>query len=92
MKQDTDPPARPEQPPDSTLSINRFGIRVTPFWPEKPAVRFAQLKGQFALSNIKLHTTKFYCVISQPDNNYAAEVEDVINQPLTHRPLRPNKS
>jgi hypothetical protein len=81
MKQDSDPSARPEQPPDSTLSINRFGIHIPPFWPEKPAVWFAQLKGQFVLSNIKLDATKFYCVISQLDNKYAAEVEDVITNP-----------
>ena len=81
MLQDTDPSARPEQPPDSTFGINRVGIRVPPFWPEKPALWFAQLEGQFALSNITQDATKFYYVISQLDNKYAAEVEDVITNP-----------
>jgi hypothetical protein len=54
---------------------------VPPFWPEKPAVWFAQLEGQFALSNITQDATKFYYVISQIDNKYAADVEDVINNP-----------
>jgi hypothetical protein len=52
MQQDADPSTRPEQLPDSTCTINRVGICVPPFWPEKPAVWFAQLEGQFALSNI----------------------------------------
>jgi len=81
MQQDADPSIRPEQPPDSTFTINRVGIRVPPFWPEKPAVRFAQLEGQFALSNITQDAKKFYYVISQLDNKYAAEVEDVITNP-----------
>jgi hypothetical protein len=82
MQQDTDPSARLEQLPDLTFAINCVGIWVLPFWPEKPAVWFAQLEGQFALSNIMLDATKFYY----------AEVEDVITNPPTHSPLRLNKS
>jgi hypothetical protein len=44
-------------------------------------VWFAQLEGQFALSNITQDTTKFYYIISHLDNKYAAEVEDVITDP-----------
>ena len=47
MQQDTESSAVPEQPPNSTLFINRVGIRVPPFWPEEPAVWFAQLEGHF---------------------------------------------
>ena len=81
MQQDIESSALPEQPPDSTLFINRVGIRVPPFWPEKPAVWFAQLEGQFVLSNTTQDATKFYYVISQLDNKYSAEVEDVITNP-----------
>jgi hypothetical protein len=63
-QQDTDSSARPGQPPDSTFGINRVGIRVPPFWPEKPAVWFAQLEGQFALPNITQDATKFYCYLA----------------------------
>jgi hypothetical protein len=80
-QQDANPPARPEQPSDSIFCINRVGIRVPPFWHEKPAVWFAQLEGQFALSNFTQDATKFYYVISQLENKYAAEVEDVITNP-----------
>ena len=80
-RHDANPSAQPEQPPESTSCINRVDIRVPPFWPEKPAVWFAQLEGQFALSNITQDSTKFYYVISQLENKYAAEVEDVITTP-----------
>ena len=60
---------------------NRVGIRVPPFWSEKPAVWFAQFESQFALSNNTQDATEFYYVISQLDNKYAAEVEDVITIP-----------
>jgi hypothetical protein len=68
MQQDADPSIRQEQLPDSTFTINRVVIRVPPFWPEKPAVWFTQLEGQFALSTITQDVTKFYYVISQLDN------------------------
>jgi len=85
MQQDTDPSALPEQPPDSTLPIKHVGIHIPPFWPEKPAMWFAQLDGQFALSDIILDMTKFYYVILQLDNKYAAEVEDIITNPRYDR-------
>jgi hypothetical protein len=81
MQREADPSTRPEQPPDSSSVVSRVGIRLPPFWPEKPAVWFAQLEGQFALSNITQDTTKYYYVISHLDNKYAAEVEDVITNP-----------
>ena len=81
MQQEADPSTLPEQPPDSIFTINRVAIRVPPFWAEKPAVWFAQLEGQFALSNITQDATNFYHVISQLDNKYAAEVVDVITNP-----------
>ncbi|XP_013196622.2 uncharacterized protein LOC106139679 [Amyelois transitella] len=61
--------------------IYRVGVRIAPFWPDKPMIWFAQLEGQFLISNITADTTKFYYVISQLDNQYAAEVEDIIVSP-----------
>jgi hypothetical protein len=49
--------------------------------PEKQAVWFAQLEGQFALSSITQDATKFHYVISHLENKYTAEVEDVITNP-----------
>jgi hypothetical protein len=68
MQQDADASTRSEQQPDTTFTINRVGIRVPPFWLAKPAVWFALLKSQFAVSNITQDTTQFYCVISQLAN------------------------
>jgi len=59
MQKDTEPSARPEQSPDSIHSINCIVNRVPPFWPERPAVWFEQLKWQFALPNITLDETKY---------------------------------
>ena len=68
---------------DSAAGLFRVGVRVPPFWPEKPTLWFAQVEGQFSLSNITSDATKFYYVIAQLDHQYAAEVEDVIISPPT---------
>jgi len=81
MQQEADPSTRPEQPPDSTFTVNCVGTRVPSFWPENPAMWFAHLEGRFALSNITQDASKLYYVISQLDNKYAAEMEDVITKP-----------
>jgi hypothetical protein len=65
--EDADQSRRPERLHDSSCHINRDGIRVPRFWHEKPAMWFAQLAGQFALSFTK-DETNFKCVISQFDN------------------------
>ena len=82
MQQDADPSTRPEQPPDSSFMLYSVGFHVPPFWPEKPALLFEQLEGQFALANVTEDATKFYYVISHLDNKYAAEVEDVLTNTL----------
>jgi hypothetical protein len=91
-QQDADPTTEPEQPPDSTFSINRVGIRVLPCWLVKPAVWFAQLNSQFALSNIMQDATQSYYVISQLDIKFAAEVEDVITKPPSTGPYDRTKA
>lgn len=72
--------------PEKSQDVFRVGVRVPPFWPEKPAIWFAQIEGQFAISNITADTTKFYYVVSHLDPRYAAEVEDIIvNPPATDK-------
>lgn len=66
---------------DPGAGLFRVGVRIPPFWPEDPALWFAQLEGQFALSNITNDVTKFYYVTAQLDHRYAAEVKDVITSP-----------
>lgn len=50
--------------------LNRIGIRVPPFWPEKPKLWFCQLECQFNLNGITRDSTKFWYVVSQLDNRY----------------------
>lgn len=59
----------------------KVGIRVPPFWPEEPELWFAQIEGQFALSNITADTTKFYYVTSNLDPQHSKEVKDIIMTP-----------
>ena len=68
-------------PPSTPHDIQRVGIRVPPFYPDKPALWFYQLESQFFLSNITADTTKFHYAMGQLDPNYAAEVEDIIAGP-----------
>lgn len=64
--------------------ICRVGVRLPPFWPEEPAVWFAQIEGSFALSGVKDDDTKYYYVSSHLENRYAAEVKDIlINPPVS---------
>jgi hypothetical protein len=71
---------------DATVStrhvdVFKVGVRVPPFWPEEPEIWFAQVEGQFAISNITNDVTKFNYVIGQLDNQYSREVKDVIISP-----------
>lgn len=63
--------------------VFRVGVRVPPFWPEKPEIWFAQIEGQFHISNITSDLTKYYYIISNLEPKYAAEVEDIISKPPT---------
>lgn len=65
----------------TTSDIYRVGIRVPPFWPEEPEIWFAQVEGQFAISNITADSTKFFYVISNLDSQYSKEVKDIITNP-----------
>jgi hypothetical protein len=65
---------------------SRVAVRLLPLWAERPAVWFAQTEAQFFLAGISSETTKFYHVISQLDQQYAAELEDVITSPPERDP------
>jgi hypothetical protein len=66
--------------------ISRVAVRLPPFWAERPAVWFAQAQAQFSLAGITNERTKFNYVISQLDQRYAAEVEDIITSPPQQDP------
>ncbi|XP_047541805.1 uncharacterized protein LOC125074519 [Vanessa atalanta] len=66
---------------DPSRESCRVGVRIPPFWPQEPALWFAQVEGQFALANITADATKFNYVTAQLDHVYAAEVKDIIIAP-----------
>jgi hypothetical protein len=49
-------------------------------------VWFAQAEAQFSLAGISSERAKFHCVISQLNQRYAAEVEDIITSPPQQDP------
>lgn len=75
-------PAQPRTDKDEEVkTVFRVGVKIPPFWPEDAALWFAQLEGQFCISNITADATKFHHVVSQLDYNIAAEVKDIIISP-----------
>lgn len=75
-----------------TSDVFRVGVRLPPFWPDEPAVWFAQVEGHFLLSQITNDKTKFYYIISQLEHRYAAEVKDIIIAPPEGRTYETLKS
>ncbi|XP_068617431.1 uncharacterized protein [Battus philenor] len=70
-----------ERNADGAVSVFKVGVKIPPFWPEEPTLWFAQVEGQFQVSGITSDATKFYHVISQLEQQYAAEVKDIIIAP-----------
>jgi hypothetical protein len=65
--------------------VYRVAVRLPHFWPERPIVWSGQAEAQ--LANITRQRTKFNYVVSQLDNQQAAEVEDLIASPPEHEPF-----
>lgn len=61
--------------------LNSVSVKVPPFWPEDPALWFAQLEGQFALAGITTDSTKYNYVIANLDCRIIAEIRDVVKNP-----------
>jgi hypothetical protein len=70
----------------SSSAVYRVSVRLPPFWPDRPAVWFAQAEAQFELSNITRQRTKFNYMVSQLNQQQAAEVEDIIISPPEQEP------
>lgn len=73
-----------EVPNEQTPQVQKVGIKVPPFWPEKPELWFCQLEAQFNICGVTQDVTKFWHVVSQLDNTYAKEVDDLIRFPPEH--------
>ena len=52
---------------DETVSsaVYRVAVRLPPFWPDRPAIFFAQAEAQFELAAITRQLTEFKYVVLQ---------------------------
>jgi hypothetical protein len=70
----------------ATPETARVAVRLPSFRAKRPASWFTQAEAQFHLARISNELTKFYHVVSQLDERYVAEVDDIINSPFQHDP------
>jgi hypothetical protein len=68
------------------IDVARVTVRLPAFWANRPASWFAQAEAQFLLAGITTERMQFYHVISQLDEKYVAEIEDIINSPPQRDP------
>jgi len=61
-------------------------MRLPSFWPDRPAVWFAHVESRFELAAITRQRTKFNYVVSQLNQQQAAEVEDIVISPPEQEP------
>lgn len=64
-----------------TPAVSRLAVRLPPFWPNNPALWFAQVEANFFYSGVTADATKFALVVSQLEQQYAAEVQDIVVAP-----------
>jgi hypothetical protein len=70
----------------TNIEVARVAVRLPAFWANRPASWLTQPEAQFHLASITNELTQFYHVISQLDEKYVAEVDDIINSPPTRNP------
>lgn len=63
-----------------TTTVEAVCVKVPPFWPEEPALWFAQLEGQFVLASITADS-KYNYVISNLEFKYVSENKDIVKNP-----------
>lgn len=66
---------------ENVPAVSRLAVRLPPFWPNNPALWFAQVEASFLCAGVTADTTKFALVVSQLDHRFAAEVQDIITAP-----------
>jgi len=70
----------------NSSAVYRVSVRLPPFWPNRPAVWFAQAESQLELAAITRQHTKFNYAVSQLNQQQATEVEDIIISPPEQEP------
>ncbi len=69
----------PENQQDN--EVNAVSLKLPTFWPEQPAVWFAQAEAQFTLRNITADDTKYHYVVAALDQATAKRVIDLLSAP-----------
>ena len=72
-------------------TVHGVTICLPTFWPDRPAVWFTHVEAQFERTSVTCQRTKFNYVVSQLNQQQAAEVEDIINAPPEHDPMSGSK-
>lgn len=67
--------------PEQQSEVFHVGVKVPPFWPEKPGLWFSQIEAQFVMARITDDNTKYYHILSNLDRPTSLEVEDVLTDP-----------
>lgn len=79
--ENTDTPPADSTPTSQPFSVCKVAVKLPPFWPDRPAIWFAQVEAQFIISGISADLTKFNYVVAQLDTRVIGEVEDIILRP-----------
>ncbi|XP_045777854.1 uncharacterized protein LOC123875850 [Maniola jurtina] len=70
-----------EDKSNNFTNIETVRVKVPPFWPDEPALWFAQLEGQFSLANVSADSTKYNYVVSSLEFKYITEIKDIVKNP-----------
>ena len=64
-----------------TPAVAAVSLKLPPFWPNDPAVWFAQVEAQFLTRSISSQATKFAYVIASLPSEIAQEIRDLLISP-----------
>ncbi|XP_077976158.1 uncharacterized protein LOC144432025 [Styela clava] len=66
---------------DNKAGLTAVSLKLPIFWTKNPAVWFHQVEAQFAVRNITTDETKYHYVVAALDENTAASILNVLNNP-----------
>ncbi|GFQ99687.1 uncharacterized protein TNCT_424221 [Trichonephila clavata] len=63
---------------EQKFEANKVGVKIPPFWEEKPEIWFIQVEAQFSIANINQEETKFNYLVAQLDPKFIENIWDII--------------